>query len=258
MVLLPRRECLVGMLCLVLHSPTIRAQSEKPVAGETPLEVFERLVKKKKQDDAAASVDALVKLHQECTDDKERDRIVKALERSLNVPVPEVHVAVLRAFPSFGADGEKLLLRALKVPYVEKNPEPLAAALESLGTYKKPRHIKLFLGFLNRRSAPVVNAAIRALGEYEGENERSRKEIASELIQAYSASAVARSGNVGTGQQFGMDNFIFEVRESYLVALARISGGTYLTTVQEWRDWYGLMKDKPWPPGGWQEARSKK
>lgn len=185
---------------------------------------------------------------------EESKAIIDALERVLKAPrAPiELQAQIVGAVGRIVGDGERLVVRAIKLKPIEEAEASMAAALAALAVHRDPKRIESFERYLIDDRVEVVKAAASALGEYFGEKQAVRKRLAGSLVRAYSASGmtVESAGSSGAKTDaMGDLEFRIAVAPSFRMSLAKLTGGVDRGNAKEWETWYRESKDTPWRDG---------
>lgn len=157
---------------------------------------------------------------------------------------------ILSTFGLLGEEGERLDVAATDLPSITEVPDSLAAAIKSLGTFRKTKYVDLFLKQLSDKRAAVVNAGAHALGEFFGEKEETRKQIVGKMISAYESAGIGpTAGTSGPKRDVVDSTLMMNVRYEFQLALARLTGGVQFDRAKYWAEWYRDSKNKKWRDG---------
>jgi hypothetical protein len=180
----------------------------------------------------------------------DRKLIADVLEKAIRDPkLPaELQTKVLAQLDVRTDDGDKLLLKALQLPNIQEVPGSLAAAVRSLGSYRRTQHLDALEKQLGDSRAEVLKATASALGEFFGEKEATRKRIVEKLILAYS-SAGSGFAKGATSRSLVDGDLVMEIRHDFQYALARLTGGVHFDRAKEWVEWWRDAKSAPMRDG---------
>jgi hypothetical protein len=183
---------------------------------------------------------------------KARRQIAEGFLKAVKEPRATAHLqqTVLSTFGVVPDDGEKLDVAALNLDSITEVPDSLAAAIRSLGTFRKTKYVELFEKQLADGREAVINAGAHALGEFFGEKEELRKQIVGKMISAYESVGVGSSGSFTTGAKGSVDQtLMMKVRYEFQLALARLTGGVQHDRARLWAEWYRNNKNGKWRDG---------
>jgi hypothetical protein len=140
--------------------------------------------------------------------------------------------------------------RAAGSPFLTEIPDSLAAAIRSLGSFRKPKYLETLEKQLGDNREAVVNAAAHALGGYFGEKEETRKQIVGKMISAYASVGVGPTAATSGPKRDVVDHaLMLDVRYEFQLAHARLTGGVQFDRAKLWADWYRDAKNAQWRDG---------
>ena len=190
-------------------------------------------------------------------DPRIRRKLATAMLRGLNQRREEgedqLFLAVVRALPHLGEDGDKALRKAFSHVNVEKRVDVLAAAVEGFGSLGSPRNIKTLRGYLFHAEPKVVAGAARGFAHYRGAEERERKEIVDTLVKQYSAiyknSIQTGSRDREPGQRLPrVDEERYKVvKADFDATLAALTGQKLVGSDAFYR-WFNENRKRKWGP----------
>lgn len=163
----------------------------------------------------------------------------------------KVQQTILTSFGVQPEEGEKLDVVATGLGHITEVPESLAAAVRSLGSFRKSKYIDLLEKQLGDTRADVLNAAAHSLGELFGEKEEVRKQLVGKLLFAYENAGVTATPSNFSGPKRAMTDHdaVMKIRREFQIALARLTGGVHFDSAAQWADWYRDAKSAKWRDG---------
>ncbi|MDP6930485.1 MAG: hypothetical protein QF412_12365 [Planctomycetota bacterium] len=256
-----------GVVSLLLATITAGLTCQKDVAAERAFDVKEALKQFKdavndrkatKDQEAIGIIDSFLMEKGYATfAKKEQSDVRKALSSALTSTrvrrEPEqkgVFVAAAVALGTMGKDGAKELVKAYKATKFKKKEwvSMRAVILKQVGKTKDVTQSKFLLDEATRAPEdPIMVAAGEALGGYQGEPQKIRKDLAKKLIVKY-------------GQVYGNAHANLDpadpVRQRFMQTLAAIASPWNTTlgrltsqdyrTAPEWQKYWNKNKSKNW------------
>jgi hypothetical protein len=164
--------------------------------------------------------------------------------------------AATEVLAKFDADGAKVLLQVYDRKIFPRKPdwEPMRAKLvQAIGETHSEGADEFLLNIATRSGEDrVLREAGKALGNWAGASEATRKEIVDKLAGRLAGFeglarevAVSQDGQLNLGAEAARKT-VTEIRSDWCAALARLTGQSFATGV-EWTDWYREHRRKPWP-----------
>ena len=232
----------------------VAAFAQTPGEADGRIAEFQSAVDEKRYDAAEKLVAPLVADYDAATLPADRRPIVEQFDRTLKNPrcPAKLQQTILKRFGGKPDDGEKLVVKALKLRHVDEVPESVAAALAALGSRRDSKYVDTFDDYVDDGRVEVVKAAAAAMGEYFGEKEALRKKIVGILVLAYESAGSGRSGQGATTaapRSLVDHEFRMLVRHDFQLALARLTGGVQFDRAEDWSNWYRDAKSAKWCDG---------
>lgn len=203
-----------------------------------------------------AAIDELLQKLQAGVGPKDKQAIIKGLDGVLTggkLRLPDntgLYVGAAAALGYCGQDGAKALKKAYaNKRYPDKKPwVPLREQfLKALGRTKDEDQIKFLCDEARRNPEPALQAAAgEALGNFEGSDEKLRKQITNELLIKYGELHELAS-QIGTGNieaQNARDR-LAALSDKWNSTLAKMTGQN-IHKFPEWQSWYNKNKNEKW------------
>lgn len=242
---------------LVAQDPPTPKDGDPEVAAK--LNVLKEVVADKKFErdkEGQSTIDELLMKLQAGVGPKDQQAIVKGLDGVLSTgklrtpDATSLYIAAAAALGYCGDDGAKVLRKAYaNKRFPDKKPwVPLREQfLKAIGRTKDESMVK-FLCDEARRSpeAALQAAAGEALGNFEGSDEKIRKEITNELLIKY-GELHELAGQIGSGNieaQNARDR-LAALSDKWNTTLAKMTGQN-LHKFPDWQNWYNKNKNGKW------------
>jgi hypothetical protein len=190
-------------------------------------------------------------------DAKTQGEIVKAVEaafpsrRDEGDDVEHLFIGAAAALANMGEGGEKAIERTLKVKHVLSRPAVVATLVEGLGQQTNPAEVDLLIAWLTPEKplgvhAPIVAAAVRALGRYREAKPEVRKKTCGALVGVYSQYAADAAAEKAKAKADANVEIAYQQIEVPLLhALRALSGATH-ENAADWSAWWATAKAEEW------------
>lgn len=258
----------ISALLAALLLAALPAQDDpaKPTKPDKPdKEVAEKLAEMKKHvadrkfehdADAVAIIDQLLQKLQAGMHEKDQSSFADGLKAALmsgKVRDPEnlqLYKAAATALGHLGEDGAKTLRAAYDSKRFPEKIEwvPLREIfLKSLGKTKDEGSVKFLIDEARRSPEPaLMGAAGEALGNFEGSNQKIRKDIVNGLLIRY-GELDSRSRQLDPGDVAAQNarEYLAAISDKWNTTLGKLTKQNF-RSYPEWNDWYNEHKNKEW------------
>jgi len=248
----------VLLLALASFPGRVAPAQDAQIVDERPevktlLDELDGYVKAKGEKDAEA-IGVIDKLLPEFPNSGPKDRaaIVKACsdcfgvkrtkELEEGVPDSRLYLAAATALGTMGPESVKPLSGLIGDKTHRKN-QPLQIALtHSLGKTKSPDGVKILLGLLKHKDAPMQAAGAEALANYSDAPEATRKEVFEELLRTMMDQKSKKDTNVTDQEAQERWNTI----SGPIVETLQKLTGLNQADPEAWQRWWNDNKKKTW------------